>query len=198
MSRASRPSAWPSSASDAGACDDLERVGGRGAKKSRCRRAEVRERDARIARPLQDHARKVLAGDRERIGSQLAMDGAEVAAIAFEEDAVAAWRAREDCRLRRRAGRHRPKETAGAPGRQNASARGSGPAPPSGWPSPPCSRRRRAGTDSRVQAKAEGRSVDGVCSILRMQITERSPGPPATGEKQAQFTRLARPLSCCP
>ena len=196
MSRASRPSARPSSASDAGAAT-ISNASAAGERRScRCRRTEVRERDARIARPLQNHTRKVLAGDRERIGSQIAMDGAQVAAIAFEEDAVAAWRVREDCRLAAGlADIVRKKQRVGPAGKLPLHAGQGGLLHRDGPP------RRAAGACvlapiRRVQAKAVGRSRRwGVFHFENGDYRKESQDPCAN-EKQAQFTRLARPLSC--
>ena len=79
--------------------DDLERVCGRGAKK----RALPSDRSARarcvyraaVAGPRAESAGRRSGANRVPV----AMDDTQVAAIAFEEDAVAAWRVREDGRL---------------------------------------------------------------------------------------------------
>ncbi len=196
MSRASRPSARPSSASDAGAAT-ISNASAAGERRSVAAVGQKCESEMRVSR---GRCRTTRGKCWQAIGSEsgpmIAMDGAQVAAIAFEEDAVAAWRAREDCRLAdgladivRKKQRVRPAGKLPLHAGQGGLLHRDGPP------------RRTAGACvlapiRRVQAKAVGRSRRwGVFHFENGDYRKESQDPCAD-EKQAQFTRLARPLSC--
>ena len=155
----------------------------------------ARARCACRAARLQDDARKLPAGDRAAIRVR-ARDGSRRGC----RDRVRRTRTSPPgCAPRTAAapsgsGRIGREETACAarPGRSARCSAGQAPAPRPGWPSPPCSRRRRAGTDSRRAAAGSRPCADrGVFHFENTDYrNEPSPAPELVKTGQ-QFTSLA-------